>query len=55
MQSTYKRSAEENARNSMAITVEGRQVALFFADEPNPQVAAQVRQALLGVCFPAKQ
>ena len=55
MQSNYKRNAEENAHNSMAITVEGRQVALHFADEPNPQVAEQVRQALLSCCFPAKK
>ena len=55
MQSNYKRSVEENAHSSMAITVEGHQVALYFADEPNPQVAAQVRQALLSCCFPAKQ
>lgn len=55
MQSNYKRSAEFSAHNSMAITVEGRQVALYFADEPNPQVAAQVRQALLSCCFPVKQ
>ena len=55
MQSNYKRNAEENARNSMAITVEGHQVALYFASEPNPQVAAQIKQALLSTCFPATQ
>ena len=44
-----------NGKNSTTISVEGRQVALHFADEPNPQVAAQVRQALLSCCFPAKQ
>ena len=42
-------------KNSMMISVEGHRVALHFADEPNPQVAAQVRQALLSYCFPAKQ
>ena len=47
MQSAYKKEIKENEHNS--------QVALYFADEPNPQVAAQVRQALLGACFPAKQ
>ena len=55
MQSDYKKEAKANEYNSMAITVEGHQVALYFADEPNPQVAAQVRQALLNCCFPAKQ
>lgn len=55
MQSDYKRSSEKNAHNSMTISVEGHQVALHFADEPNPQIAAQVRQALLSCCFPVKQ
>ena len=47
-------TANISQKNSMTISVEGRQVALFFADEPNPQVAVQVRQALLGAFFPAK-
>ena len=55
MQSDYKSSYEKNMHNSMAITVEGHQVALHFTDEPNPQVAEQVRQALLSVCLPAKR
>ena len=55
MQSNYKRSVDENAHDSMTISVEGHQVALYFTDEPNPQVAKQVRQALLSCCFPAKQ
>ena len=55
MQSNYKRNAELNTHDSIAITVEGHQVALYFANEPNPQVAVQVRQALLSCCFPAKQ
>ena len=55
MQSDYKKEAKANEHNSMAITVEGHQVTLHFADEPNPQVAAQVRQALLNCFFPAKQ
>ena len=44
-----------NEKNSMTISVEGRQVDLHFANKPNPQVAAQVRQALLSCCFPVKQ
>lgn len=48
-------SSSEKSNNSMTISVEGHQVALYFADEPNPQVAEQVRQALFGACFPAKQ
>ena len=55
MQSDYKKEAEQNAHNSMAITVEGHQVALHFANEPNPQVAVQVKQALLGSYFPEKR
>ena len=55
MQSDHKRSPEKNAHKSMAIAVEGYQVALHFTDKPNPQVAEQIKQALLGVCFPAKR
>ena len=49
------KATSSSEKNSMTISVEGRQVALHFADEPNPQVAKQVRQALLSCCFPAKQ
>ena len=55
MQSDHKRYSEKSARSSMAITVEGHQVALYFANEPNPQVAVQVKQALLGSYFPEKR
>ena len=32
----------------MIITVQGREVAMQFAEKPNPQVALQVKQALMG-------
>lgn len=40
----------EKARrdNKMTITIQGHEVSLTFAEEPNPQVAIQVKQALLG-------
>ena len=53
MENSYKRSAEENAHNSMAITVEGHQVALYFAREPDIQVALKIKQALLGTFLTA--
>ncbi len=32
----------------MIITVQGREVAMQFTEKPNPQVALQVKQALMG-------
>ena len=55
MEPDYKRTAKKDANKSMAITVQGHEVALIFADAPNPQVVAQVRQALLSAYFPAKR
>ena len=40
-----------NEKNSMMIFVEGRQVTLHFAREPDIQVALKVKQALLGSCL----
>lgn len=44
-----------NNKPNMTMIVEGHEVALIFADTPNPQVAAQIRQVLLGAYFPAKR
>lgn len=44
-----------NSGPTMDITVQGYEVALHFTDKPNPQAAAQVRQALLSACLPAKR
>lgn len=44
-----------NSGPTMDITVQGYEVALHFADKPNPQAAMQVRQALLSICLPAKR
>lgn len=38
-------------KNSMMISVEGHQVTLHFAREPDIQVALKVKQALLGSCL----
>lgn len=32
----------------MIIMVQGREVAMQFTEKPNPQVAIQVKQALMG-------
>ena len=32
----------------MMITVQGREVAMQFTEKPNPQVALQVKQTLMG-------
>ena len=40
-------------KNSMMISVEGYQVALHFAQEPDAQVALKVKQALLGTYLAA--
>lgn len=41
--------AEKNrCDNKMTVTVQGHEVALKFTEKPNPQVALQVKQALLG-------
>ena len=53
MENNYKRSAEENLRSSMAITVEGHKVALYFAQEPDIQIAIKIKQALLGTYLTA--
>lgn len=43
----------EEKRNTcrMEITVKGHKVTLHFADEPNPDVAVQVKQVLLSTCL----
>ena len=53
MDCEYKGAAKNNAHNSMAITVQGHKVALFFADQPNTQVALKIKQALLGTYLTA--
>ena len=41
--------------NPMTVTVQGHKVTLYFSSEPNTQVAAQVREALLGMYLLKKQ
>ena len=38
-----------NEKNSMMISVEGHQVTLHFAREPDAEIALKVKQALLGM------
>ena len=40
-------------KSSMTMIVEGHQVALYFSDEPNAQIALKVKQALLGTYLAA--
>lgn len=35
----------------METTIKGRKVTLHFTDEPNPDVAMQVKRLLLGTCL----
>ncbi len=43
------RTSKGNSGDQMIIMVQGHEVTLHFSDEPNTQVAAQIRQALLGM------
>ncbi len=53
MDRNYKGAAKKDAQRSMAITVQGHEVALFFEDQPNTQVALKIKQALLGTYLTA--
>jgi len=39
---------EESREQKMIITIQGHEVMLQFAEKANPQIAVQVKQALLG-------
>lgn len=42
------KSEKPNYDTRMTVTVQGREVAMQFTEKPNPQVALQVKQALMG-------
>ena len=42
------KSESPNHDTRMTVTVQGREVAMQFTEKPNPQVALQVKQALMG-------
>ena len=42
------KSEKPNCDTRMTVTVQGREVAMQFTEKPNPQVALQVKQALMG-------
>ena len=48
-------SSRDIGNNQMTITVQGHEVTLRFSNEPNTQVAAQIKQALLGMYLFGKQ
>ena len=46
----------KNDRDStMTLIVQGHEVEMQFTEKPNPQVAIQVKQALLGAYLPTKK
>ena len=47
------KTADSNKKSSIIMIVEGHQVALYFSDEPNTQIALKVKQALLGTYLAA--
>lgn len=55
MENDYNKIAKKNAHQSMAITVQGHEVTLLFADEPNTQIALKIKQALLGTYLTAEK
>ena len=42
------KNEEKRESKNMTITIRGHEVILHFAEKANPQVATQVKQALLG-------
>ncbi len=49
------KTEEKDIRDRMEITVKGHKVTLHFADEPNPDVAVQVKQVLMSTCLLASK
>lgn len=42
------KNEEKQERKKMTVTIQGHEVIMHFAEKANPQVAIQVKQALLG-------
>ena len=55
MENDHNKTVKKEAYQSMAITVQGHEVTLFFADEPNTQIALKIKQALLGTYLTAEK
>ncbi len=49
------KSPQKESSEKMTITVQGHEVTLYFAAEPNSQVALQVKQALLSSYLPTEK
>lgn len=47
--------ASKGGKPSIMVTIQGHEVALYFSDEPNTQLALKVKQALLGTYLTAKE
>lgn len=49
------KSMKLNEKTSMTMIVDGHEVSLHFAEEPNVQLALKIKQALLGTFLAAKE
>ena len=49
------KGTQKEDSEKMTITVQGHEVTLYFAAEPNSQVALQVKQVLLGSYLPTEK
>ncbi len=49
------KNTQKESSEKMTITVLGHEVTLYFAVEPNSQVALQVKQVLLGSYLPTEK
>lgn len=49
------RLMKNDGKTSMTMIVDGHEVSLHFAKEPNVQIALKIKQALLGTFLASKE
>ena len=49
------RLLKNDEKTSMTMIVDGHEVSLHFAEEPNVQIALKIKQALLGTLLTEKE
>ena len=49
------RLMKNDGKTSMTMIVDGHEVSLHFAEEPNVQIALKIKQALLGTFLTEKK
>lgn len=49
------RLLKNDRKTSMTMIVDGHEVSLHFAEEPNVQIALKIKQALLGTLLTEKE